>query len=287
MLTIIMTVLDPAESDDEAMGLALTCSVYSTRWTPRIMFRAAHMIFRTNERIPGAVTGSSRTFGTGEHKNRPSVGSFLLHLLQCCSLLLAPMKRNIFLLENLWGCCRDANKWMGANNGERDCVCLAVCSGVLPDPGPCSTCPFPMPLLSSTSSKLSMIFGGRIFRSSWTSASVTSRAGPPLWLYCCLSFWIVPSVSWHKEPIRSLSWTVFLWDLIPRIVFHFNSSLHSKTGISKENYSSAGSPNSKKGYGRSAKATTEALKHAENSQRRSSKKQKALATGRLWWHTLM
>lgn len=76
---------------------ALTCNVYSMRWTPRIMFKDAHMIFRTNERIPGAVTGSSRTFWTVQqhtpiggvpqkHKtqqNAPIYLVILLLLLSC------------------------------------------------------------------------------------------------------------------------------------------------------------------------------------------------------------
>lgn len=171
-------------NDNNNLAQTLTCSVYSTRWTPRMMFNAAHRIFRTNERIPGAVTGSSRTFWTVEgkgrlednHKNRLWVAFLFLFFFQKFSIVL---------------------------------ISLAVCSRFLPDPGPCSTCPFPMPLLSSTSSKSSMIFGGRIFRSSWTSARVTSSAGPPLWLYCCFSFWIVPSVSWQKEQIRLFVCTFF------------------------------------------------------------------------------
>lgn len=54
-------------------------------------------------------------------------------------------------------------------------------------------CPFAVPLVSSTSSRL-INCGGWILRSSWTSTRVTSRVGPPLWLYCCFSFWIVLSV---------------------------------------------------------------------------------------------
>lgn len=186
-------------NDNNNLAQTLTCSVYSTRWTPRMMFNAAHRIFRTNERIPGAVTGSSRTFWTVEgkgrlednHKNRLWVAFFyfiFIFLFQTFSIVL---------------------------------ISLAVCSRFLPDPGPCSTCPFPMPLLSSTTSKSSMIFAGRIFRSSWTSARVTSSAGPPLWLYCCFSFWIVPSVSWQKEQIRLFVCTFLLLDIWFRTLFAF------------------------------------------------------------------
>lgn len=52
-------------------------------------------------------------------------------------------------------------------------------------------------------------------------------------------------------------------------------------------YISSYLPNSKNRYGLSAKAMAVLLKQAVNSQRRSSKKQKALATGRLQWHTVM
>lgn len=79
------------------------------------------------------------------------------------------------------------------------CLCCAVkiiWSTVLPVPAPCSICPLAMPF-SSMSSKW-MTWAGWILRSSWTSASVTSRAGPPLWLYCCFSFWMVLSVNWQQ-----------------------------------------------------------------------------------------
>ena len=58
---------------------------------------------------------------------------------------------------------------------------------VLPDAGPCSMCPLAVPLVRSTSSRL-ISCGGWMIRSPWTSANVTSSAGPPLWLYCCFSF---------------------------------------------------------------------------------------------------
>lgn len=40
----------------------LTRNVYSIKCTPRIKFKDAHTIFRTRERMPGAVTGSNLTF---------------------------------------------------------------------------------------------------------------------------------------------------------------------------------------------------------------------------------
>lgn len=46
-------------------------------------------------------------------------------------------------------------------------------------------------------------------------------------------------------------------------------------------------PNSRNGYGLLARVTTELSKHAVNSQRKSSKKQKAVAAGRLHAHTVM
>lgn len=74
----------------------------------------------------------------------------------------------------------------------------ALCWYVLPGPGTCSIWPFAMPLSCSTSSKV-RIWGGWSFSSSWTSVNVTCRAGPPLWLYCCLSFWMVLSVTCHQD----------------------------------------------------------------------------------------
>lgn len=66
-------------------------------------------------------------------------------------------------------------------------------SGISPEPELWSPWPFSKPLASSTSSRW-ISCGGWIINSFWTSINVTSSAGPPLLLYCCFSFWMVPSV---------------------------------------------------------------------------------------------
>lgn len=68
--------------------------MYSARCTPRIRFRAAHMMFRTRDKMPEGVTGSSLTFRPVYKKRvkmyilpiEPMNGSKYLSIFQCFTI---------------------------------------------------------------------------------------------------------------------------------------------------------------------------------------------------------